>query len=139
MPCSAADGHYNLGATTTRSVPGGGALGPPPEPPIRPSDCSRAFDSTVHGVCTQLLEFRSACASASDTECVTTVTPDGWPPIDIDVGLCKYSDPKFGGIGVGDSTSHLAACKTRQISCARSKHSGSSRRYMISTLAFGCP
>src|SRR5438309_441916 len=99
-------GNHILGDTTTRSIPSGGVLGPAAWPPTPPRDCKTAYCSTVQGVRTQFLLFKSAFFSSSEAECVTTVTPAGCPPTVMAVG----KSDEFGGIGTGAVTSHLASC-----------------------------
>lgn len=121
-----------LGATTTLNVPSGGPFNPPPLPPIFPKESARAFIKTVQGVRTQawpIIWFWPAFTSSKETECVATVTPDGCPATTIADGTLSSDF----GIGTGADTGHFASSKTRHICCAKSKHSGSSRRYMIST------
>jgi hypothetical protein len=130
---------YSLGETTTRSNPSGGAPCPPAWPTTFPKESPKACVSMVHGVFTHsrpIIAFSEARDSSSDISFTTTVTPEGWPPTDIGVGP---SDIKRDGIGLGASTGHFPSSSARQICCARSKHSGSSWRYIISTRAVGWP
>ena len=128
-----------LGETTTRRVPLGGAFGPPALPAIFPKDSPRAWLSTVHGVLTQSLPI-IALTPASNSSCVTpattTVTPEGCPPTAMAV-MASGSD--VGGMGRLDVICHPAASIANAICWANSKLSASSRKYMISVGALGCP
>jgi hypothetical protein len=103
---------HPLGVTTTRSVPSGGPFGVPAA--ILPRDAARAYVSTVQGVLIHSLPrnaFWLASASSVVTWRATTVTLEGCPPTEREVGpSLKNSE----GIGFGAATGHLASSRARQ-------------------------
>jgi len=123
------------GATTTLSVPSGGAYEPPAAPPTPPKVFITALDKTVHGVLIQSWsgKINLAEASVSDSECATIVTPEGWPPTVMAVGRSENDAASAAGIGIGFSAFHPDCLINWYSCCARLKHSGSSLRYIIST------